>query len=38
MTTYVYHCHLLEHEDHEMLRPFVVLKEDFEKFIVFEEI
>jgi hypothetical protein len=38
MTTYVYHCHLLEDEDHEMMRSFVVLKEDFEKFIVFEEI
>lgn len=22
---YVYHCHILEHEDHEMMRPFVVM-------------
>lgn len=22
---YVYHCHILEHEDHEMMRPYVVL-------------
>ncbi len=22
---YMYHCHLLEHEDHDMMRPFVVL-------------
>jgi FtsP/CotA-like multicopper oxidase with cupredoxin domain len=22
---YMYHCHLLEHEDHEMMRPFVVM-------------
>jgi spore coat protein A len=22
---YVYHCHLLEHEDHDMMRPFVVM-------------
>jgi FtsP/CotA-like multicopper oxidase with cupredoxin domain len=21
---YVYHCHMIEHEDHEMMRPFVV--------------
>lgn len=21
---YVYHCHIIEHEDHEMMRPFVV--------------
>jgi len=25
---YMYHCHLLEHEDHEMMRPFVVLPQD----------
>lgn len=24
---YMYHCHLLEHEDREMMRPFVVLPE-----------
>jgi spore coat protein A len=22
---YVYHCHILEHEDHDMMRPFVVV-------------
>jgi spore coat protein A len=22
---YMYHCHILEHEDHEMMRPFVVM-------------
>jgi len=22
---YMYHCHLLEHEDHDMMRPFVVM-------------
>ena len=22
---YIYHCHILEHEDHEMMRPFVVV-------------
>jgi spore coat protein A len=21
---YVWHCHILSHEDHEMMRPFVV--------------
>lgn len=25
---YMYHCYLLEHEDHEMMRPFVVLPQD----------
>ena len=28
MTTYMYHCHLLEHKDHEMICPFVVLTQD----------
>jgi hypothetical protein len=23
---YVWHCHLLEHEDNEMMRPFIVVK------------
>ena len=23
--TYVWHCHILEHEDNEMMRPFVVV-------------
>lgn len=22
---YLYHCHILEHEDHDMMRPFVVM-------------
>jgi hypothetical protein len=22
---YMYHCHLLEHEDHDMMRPFIVM-------------
>ncbi|RLL52223.1 hypothetical protein D8Y20_07400 [Mariprofundus sp. EBB-1] len=25
---YVYHCHLLEHEDHDMMRQFVVTRDD----------
>jgi spore coat protein A len=25
--TYVWHCHLLEHEDHEMMRPFRIIPE-----------
>lgn len=25
---YMYHCHILEHEDHEMMRPFVVVPGD----------
>jgi FtsP/CotA-like multicopper oxidase with cupredoxin domain len=23
----MYHCHILEHEDHDMMRPFVVVPE-----------
>ncbi len=23
--TYVYHCHILEHEDNDMMRPFTVI-------------
>jgi spore coat protein A len=30
---YVYHCHILEHEDHEMMRPFVVLPEELHAFM-----
>ena len=26
---YMYHCHILEHEDHEMMRPFVVMPPAF---------
>jgi spore coat protein A len=25
---FVYHCHVLEHEDHEMMRPYIVLPEE----------
>jgi spore coat protein A len=25
--TFVWHCHLLEHEDHEMMRPFRIVPE-----------
>jgi len=25
---YLYHCHLLEHEDHDMMRQFVVARPD----------
>jgi FtsP/CotA-like multicopper oxidase with cupredoxin domain len=25
---YMYHCHILEHEDHDMMRPFVVVAPD----------
>ncbi|HHW30658.1 MAG TPA: multicopper oxidase domain-containing protein [Clostridiaceae bacterium] len=25
--TYPFHCHILEHEDHDMMRPFIVYKE-----------
>jgi hypothetical protein len=24
----MYHCHILEHEDHDMMRPFVVVAPD----------
>jgi FtsP/CotA-like multicopper oxidase with cupredoxin domain len=24
---YMYHCHILEHEDHDMMRPFIVMPE-----------
>jgi FtsP/CotA-like multicopper oxidase with cupredoxin domain len=30
---FVYHCHILEHEDHEMMRPFVVLPEELHGFM-----
>jgi FtsP/CotA-like multicopper oxidase with cupredoxin domain len=25
---YMYHCHILEHEDHDMMRPFIVVAKD----------
>jgi FtsP/CotA-like multicopper oxidase with cupredoxin domain len=25
---YVWHCHILEHEDNEMMRPYIVVKPD----------
>ena len=30
---FLYHCHILEHEDHEMMRPFVVLPEELHGFM-----
>ena len=30
---YMYHCHILEHEDMEMMRPFTVLPVDFMAFM-----
>ncbi|MFV1982723.1 MAG: multicopper oxidase family protein [Thiohalomonadales bacterium] len=27
---YVYHCHLLEHEDHDMMRQFIVTRDDMD--------
>ena len=29
---YVYHCHILEHEDHDMMRPFDVVKKGCKHF------
>lgn len=29
---YVYHCHILEHEDHDMMRPFDVVRKGFGHF------
>lgn len=29
---YVYHCHILEHEDHDMMRPFEVIEHKCDKF------
>ena len=26
--SFMYHCHILDHEDHTMMRPFVVLPSD----------
>ncbi|MDQ7861055.1 multicopper oxidase domain-containing protein [Peribacillus frigoritolerans] len=23
---YVWHCHMLEHEDYEMMRPYIVIR------------
>jgi FtsP/CotA-like multicopper oxidase with cupredoxin domain len=30
---YMYHCHILEHEDHDMMRPFVVMPEELMPFM-----
>jgi spore coat protein A len=30
---YMYHCHILEHEDQEMMRPFLVVPEELMKFM-----
>jgi len=30
---YMYHCHILEHEDHDMMRPFVVMPDELMPFM-----
>jgi spore coat protein A len=30
---YMYHCHILEHEDHDMMRPFVVVPPELMPFM-----
>ena len=30
---YMYHCHILEHEDHDMMRPFIVMSADLMPFM-----
>ena len=30
---YMYHCHILEHEDHDMMRPFVVMPRELMPFM-----
>jgi spore coat protein A len=30
---YMYHCHILEHEDHDMMRPFVVMPPELMPFM-----
>jgi FtsP/CotA-like multicopper oxidase with cupredoxin domain len=30
---YMYHCHILEHEDHDMMRPFVVMPSELMPFM-----
>ena len=30
---YMYHCHILEHEDHDMMRPFVVMPAELTPFM-----
>jgi FtsP/CotA-like multicopper oxidase with cupredoxin domain len=30
---YMYHCHILEHEDHDMIRPFVVMPSELMPFM-----
>jgi spore coat protein A len=29
----MYHCHILEHEDHDMMRPFVVMPAELMSFM-----
>jgi Multicopper oxidase len=29
----MYHCHILEHEDHDMMRPFVVMPAELMPFM-----
>jgi spore coat protein A len=30
---YMYHCHILEHEDHDMMRPIVVMPAELMPFM-----
>jgi FtsP/CotA-like multicopper oxidase with cupredoxin domain len=30
---YMYHCHILEHEDHDMMRPFVIMPAELMPFM-----
>jgi spore coat protein A len=34
---YMYHCHILEHEDHDMMRPFVVMPAELMPFMDMHE-
>jgi FtsP/CotA-like multicopper oxidase with cupredoxin domain len=34
---YMYHCHILEHEDHDMMRPFVVMPHELMPFMAMED-
>jgi hypothetical protein len=33
----MYHCHILEHEDHDMMRPFVVMPHELMPFMAMED-
>ena len=34
---YMYHCHIIEHEDHDMMRPFVVMPAELMPFMDMHE-